>query len=85
MRLFSEILKELAAEGNSLRVQYSVVDGKGVYFQNVKRLIEFSERKIVLQGRKGTLGIEGENLSLGKYFGGDLTVLGNIIRVERGE
>ena len=85
MRLFSEILKELAAEGNTLRVQYSVVDGKGGYFQNVKRLIEFSERKIVLQGRKGTLGIEGENLSLGKYFGGDLTVLGNIIRVERGE
>lgn len=85
MTLISEILKELAADGNSLRVQYSVVDGKGGYFQNVKRLNEFSESKIVLQGKKGCLSVEGERLSLGKYFGGDLTVLGNILRVERTE
>lgn len=85
MRMFSEILKQLSAEGDleTSRVQYSVVDGKGGYFQNVKRILEFSQTKIVLQGKKSKVTVEGEGLSVGKYFGGDATVLGNIIRVER--
>lgn len=87
MRLFSEILKQLSAEGQTptMRVQYSVVDGKGGYFQNVKRIREFSETKIVLQGRKGCVRVEGENLSLGKYYGGDATVIGDIACVVRCE
>lgn len=85
MRLFSEILKQLSAEGDleTSRVQYSVVDGKGGYFQNVKRILEFSQTKIVFQGKKSCVTVEGEGLSIGKYFGGDATVLGNIVRVER--
>lgn len=82
MRLFSEIEKVLGA-GDSLRVQYTVVDGKGGYFQNVKRILEFSETKIVLKGKKGAVCIEGTGLSLGKYFAGDVAVAGDIAKVER--
>lgn len=86
MRLFSEIANTLGAEEiNSARVQYSVVDGKGGYFQNVKRLLEFSETKIVFLGRKGSVCVEGTQLRLGKYFAGDAAVFGNIEKVERCE
>lgn len=85
MRLFSEISKALAAEGVSARVQYTIVDGKGGYFQNVKKLLEFSDDKIVFRGKKGTVCVEGQGLSLGKYFAGDATVLGDIRKVERAE
>lgn len=85
MRLFSEIAEALAAEGESLRVQYTVVDGRGGYFQNVKRLAEFSDEVVVFTGKKGGVRVTGAHLSIGKYFAGDATVLGDIIKVERME
>ena len=84
MRLFSELSKALAVEGfNTSRVQYTVIDGKGGYFQNVKRILEISETSIVLSGRKGSVRVEGAGLTLGKCFMGDVTVLGDIARVIR--
>lgn len=86
MGLFAEIKKTLGADEFSLtRVQYSVIDGKGGYFTNVKKLLEFSDTKIVFQGKKGTLAVEGKNLRLGKYCLGDAAVHGDIVKVERGE
>ena len=87
MRLFSEIAAALGEDGSEggLRVQYSVTDGRGGYFQNVKKLDAFSEREIVFRGRKGGLRVEGENLSLGKYFAGDAVIRGSILKVERVE
>lgn len=83
MKLYSEIAAALGAEGLvSARVQYTVISGRGGYFQNVRRLLEFSETKIVLSGKKGRVVVEGENLSLGKCFSGDVAVLGNIRKVE---
>ncbi len=84
MRLFSEIATLLAVEELSIsRVQYTVVDGRGGVFQNVKKLVEFSAENILLAGKKGRLRITGSGLSLGKCTAGDITVLGNIQKVER--
>lgn len=84
--MFSEIAKVIGAEELSItRVHYTVVDGRGGYFQNVKKILEFSESKIVFQGRKGTVCVEGENLRLGKYCAGDAAVFGNIIKVGKTE
>jgi len=86
MRLFSEIAKQLSAEGfETARILYTVADGRGGYFQNVKRVLEFTPERIVLQGKRGAVRIEGKSLSLGKYFGGDATVLGEISCVSRVE
>ena len=82
MRLFSEIVKSLSAELGA-GVQYTVLDGQGGYFQNVKRITEFSQEKIVLRGKKGTVCVQGKNLSIGKYYAGDVSVKGDIERVER--
>ena len=85
MRLFSEIKRALGSEEDSSRVQYTVLDGGGGYFQNVKKILEFSESAIVFSGRKGAVRVEGEGLSLGKYYLGDAHVRGNIIKVSRCE
>ena len=85
MRLFAEIERALGQDEDSSRVQYTVLDGGGGYFQNVKKILEFSENAIVFSGRRGAVRIEGEGLSLGKYYLGDAVVRGNIIRVSRCE
>lgn len=84
MGLFFEIRKSLGAEEISFfRVQYTVIDGKGGYFRNVKKILEFSPTQIVFKGKKGAVRVEGEGLSLGKYFAGDATVFGNVTKIER--
>ncbi len=67
------------------RVQYTVRDGKGGYFENVRRIVEFSQERIVLAGKRGTVAVEGEGLFLGKCYLGDVEVRGSILRVEREE
>lgn len=83
MRLFSEIERALGREEDSARVQYTVLDGGGGYFQNVKKILQFSENEIVFSGRRGAVKVEGEELSLGKYYLGDAVVRGKILRVSR--
>lgn len=84
MRLFSAIRDVLAADGLDIaRVHYTVIDGRGGYFQNVRRLVEFSSERVVLAGRKGRVYVEGEGLRLGRCGEGDVTVLGDIVRVGR--
>ena len=83
MRLFSEITRALGREEDFSRVQYTVLDGGGGYFQNVKKILEFSENAIVFSGKRGAVRVEGEGLSLGKYYLGDAVVQGNILRVSR--
>ncbi len=82
MTLFAEILHALSAQAG-VRVQYTVVDGQGGYFQNVRRIAEFSETRIVLCGAKSGVCIEGDGLVLGKYCGGDALVQGKIRKVEQ--
>lgn len=86
MRLFSAILSALSAEGlDGFRICYTVVDGKGGYFQNVRRIVEFSEAKVVLAGRRGRVCAEGVGLSLGRCGEGDVVVLGQIEKICREE
>ncbi len=82
MTLLSEILNSISSEAG-IRIRYTVVDGQGGYFQNVKRISEFSQTKIVFCGTKSGVCIEGEDLVLGKYCGGDALVHGKIKRVEQ--
>ena len=83
MRLKEEIFKLFGGEGDALRVQYTVVDGRGGYFQNVKRVKELTSERIVFLGMRGGVSVEGNALSLGKYYAGDAAVFGNILCVAR--
>lgn len=81
MGLLSEISRSLKAEAGT-DVCYTVLEGGG-YFQNVKRIEEFSGECVLLRGKKGKVRIVGENLSLSKYYAGDVAVHGEIQRIER--
>ncbi len=83
MRLGEEIFKLLGGEGETSRIGYTVIDGKGGYFQNVRRLLEFSPTRLVLKGKEGAVAVEGEALFLTKYTDGDASVSGRIRSVTR--
>ena len=83
MEFLKEIARALGAPADAFRIRYTVVDGRGGYFQNVKRLVQFSETEVVLRGGRGSVRIAGRGLSLGKYFAGDLVVEGEILQVQR--
>lgn len=81
MRLYQEILdgmdnSELFAGARCIFFPC----GNG-YFQGVKAIGDFSPERIVVVFKRVDVEILGENLSLGKYYEGDLKVLGKIREV----
>lgn len=81
-----EFLREIAnflGAADVFSIRYTVIDGRGAYLENVRRLALFTPTQIVVKGRRGRLCVEGEGLSLGKYAAGDLVIRGTIVRVTR--
>ena len=79
MKLLEQILSELGAD--TLK-SFSVVPDFGGYFRSIKGVSEYSSDKIVLALKKSKITIEGENLTLGKYFEEDLLIKGKITGVK---
>ena len=75
MRLFDEIFKNDTLASLARCV---VIVGGGGYFEGVKTVGDFTPERIVLYFPKETVIIEGKNLSIGKYYDGDLRLLGKI-------
>lgn len=75
MKLLQQILAEAGAD--TARA-YTVVPDFGGYFKSVKAVAEYSPEKVVLRIGKTTLTVTGKNLSIGKYFEGDLLIRGEI-------
>ncbi len=49
--------------------------------ENYRSILEYSEERILLQGKRGRLGIEGEKLIIDFYTGNDMLVRGRIKRI----
>ena len=75
MRLFDEIFKNDTLASLARCV---VIIGGGGYFEGVKTVGDFTPERIVLYFPKETVVVEGENLSIGKYYDGDLRLHGKI-------
>ncbi len=75
MRLYDEIFKN--ADGGATE-RLVVVPKGGGYFQGVKSVGEFSREKLLLYFASGAVEIVGEELSIKKYYDGDLQVRGRI-------
>ena len=84
MRLYDEIFKN--TDGVAF-ARCTIVPGGGGYFEGVKAVGDFSPERIVICFPKDTVAAEGKNLSIKKYYDGDLQLSGNIfsLRVENGE
>ena len=79
MRLYEEILRRMdGGEAGAASARYTVLVGRGGYFQGVKSVNEYADTKVVLFVKSAVLEIEGEHLKVEKYLDGDLELSGNI-------
>lgn len=75
MRLYDEIFKNTDGMPFS---RCTIVPGGGGYFEGVKAVGDFSSERIVICFPRETVAAEGENLSIKKYYDGDLQLSGRI-------
>lgn len=81
MKLVEQILSEFGGEGlNGI----TLVPDKCCYLKSVKSVLSFSPVKIMLVIGRFSVFVEGENMTVGEYFEGDLMIKGNVrcVRVE---
>ena len=81
MRLYGEILKKIGGEDLFGGARYTVLPGRGGYFQGVRTVGEFSPSRVILGFRRAVLEIEGSGFVIEKYCDGDLELSGNIVSV----
>lgn len=79
MRLYDEIFKN--ADGAAF-ARCTVVPGGGGYFEGVKSVGDFSAERIIVCFAKAAVVAEGENLSIRKYYDGDLQIDGTILSLQ---
>ena len=80
---FLEKIFEICGADALLPLPYrATLYGRAAYLENIRGLLCFEPEKIVLRLKRGTLTVEGENLSIGRYAEGDLLILGDIRKFE---
>lgn len=79
MKLLQQILREAGADPDR---SFTVVPEFGGYFKSVKQVAEYSPDKIVLYVGKRKLTVEGQKLTIDKYFEQDLLIRGDICGVK---
>lgn len=78
MRLYDEIFKD-PNDGACSRC--IVVPGGGGYFEGVRSVGDFSAEKIVIYFPRQAVEIEGTELTIKKYYDGDLQIGGRVTSV----
>ena len=78
MRLYDEVWKSADSVATA---RCTIVPRGGGYFEGVKAVGDFSDARIVLYFPRESVEVIGENLSIGKYYEGDLYVTGRIFSV----
>ena len=82
----SFLVKEIFSEEISPTVyRITLIGGKKCYIENVLRLIEFSDNKIVFMTKRGKLIISGKNLSIENFTLNDVIIDGVITSILEGE
>jgi sporulation protein YqfC len=75
MKLLSEILEK---EGADVNYAYTVIPDFGAYFKKVKGIVDYSTTEVKLNINGHSVMVSGEDLTIGKFFEGDLLILGKI-------
>ncbi len=66
---------------NKADFTYRIIDGTGGYFQNVKSILSFDEKLVVLKFKACSLEISGSFLKVLKYDDGDVAISGKIEKI----
>lgn len=82
MRLYDEIFRRLGKDADAFAgARYTVLPGRGGYFQGVKTIGKFSDEYLLLGFSRLLLEVEGKGFVVRKYCDGDLELSGNILSV----
>ena len=83
MRLFEEIVSRLGLDEEvASGEKYVVFPGRCAYFEGVKGIRSFSSSAVEVLMKSGAYRAEGEGLKVARYGGGDLMLLGYVLKVE---
>jgi len=83
VRLFEEIVSRLGLDEEvASGEKYVVFPGRCAYFEGVKGIRSFSSSALEVLMKSGAYRAEGEGLKVARYGGGDLMLLGNVLKVE---
>ncbi len=83
MAFKNEINKFITSLTDVFDLKYTLIDGKGVYFENVVKICDISTYRVTLCYKKGIYVVCGNGIYVGKYCDGDLAILGDVERVEK--
>ena len=80
---FSDSLFNLTGGIMPSAYRISILGEKRVYIEGVLKIIDITDKKIVVLVKNNKLKIIGENLKILSYFEKDLSVIGEIFKIER--
>ncbi len=71
------------SEVNPQNYRMVILGESGCYIEGVKSLRDFSDSKVEISLKGCKITIRGEGLKIGKYYCGDMAILGKISAVEK--
>ncbi len=77
----NDLIKKLNLKDDNFRLSF--IDGKVVYVQNIKSVLKIDESEIALKIMDGEILISGTNLCINEFGENDITICGNITKIER--
>lgn len=75
MKLLQQLLNEMGAD--TLK-SITLIPDSCCYLKNVKSVVDFSPERIVLKVGKSSVTVEGNDMTLGEFFEGDLIIKGGV-------
>jgi hypothetical protein len=83
MGLYESILNSLGVAVTDLPCSYrvTVCGGIGAYIEGVKKIIDVSAEKIILEVKNCKLTVEGKGLKLTSFVSGDASIKGDVLSV----
>lgn len=70
---------------SSASFRYQIIGGLGGYFEGVRSIPSLDGDKVVFEIKRGKITVEGKNLNVEKYYGDDVMLTGEIVRVTNDE
>lgn len=84
MSLIESVFKSLGIEAlTPLKFTARILEGKGGYFEGVKKVDLVCKDKIIFSHSDGRVLIEGSELKIVKFVDGDIAVKGEILKLEK--
>ncbi len=84
MGFYESICKIIGGNG-LMPVPYRItmLSSYGAYVEGAVKVLDVTSSKIIIQVKSAKLVFEGKNLSIGSYSEKDVTILGDIIKLEK--